>query len=108
MDTLEHAGVEEAKVLVSTISDDFLRGTSNLKILQQLRRMSPHARTVVRAEKVEDARAMYAAGADYVLLPRHLLAEQVREILRKIEDGTIDQARAAELDALRTRTEVVA
>lgn len=107
-DTLEHAGIEEAKIILSTISDDFLRGTSNLKILRQLRAMSPHAKIIVRAEKVADAKAMYEAGADYVLLPRHLLAEHVREILRRIEDGTLDQAKQAELESMAARQEVVA
>ena len=107
-DTLEHAGIEEAKVILSTISDDFLRGTSNLTLLKQLRKLNPHAKIIVRAEKVADAGAMYEAGADYVLLPRHLMAEQLRELLRKIDDGTLDQARAAEQDALRNRREIVA
>lgn len=106
-DTLEHAGVEEAKVLISTISDDFLRGTNNLTLLKQLRRMNPHAVILVRAEKVADARAMYEAGADYVLLPRHLVAEHVRGLLRRIEEGTLSEARAAELAALEERREVV-
>jgi len=107
-DTLEHAGLEEAKVILSTISDDFLRGTNNVTILRQLRAMSPHAKIIVRAEKVSDARAMYEAGADFVLLPRHLIAEQIRDLLRRIDDGTIDQARQAEQEALSTRQEVVA
>jgi len=107
-DTLEHAGIEEAKVIISTISDDFLRGTSNLKILKQLRAMSPHAKIIVRAEKVADARAMYEAGADFVLMPRHLVAESIRELLRRVEDGTLDQAKQTEQEALSTRQEVVA
>jgi len=107
-DTLEHAGIEEAKVILSTISDDFLRGTNNLKILKQLRAMSPHAKIIVRAEKVADARAMYEAGADFVLMPRHLVAENIRELLRRVEDGTLDQAKQTELEALATRQEVVA
>ena len=104
-DTLEHAGIEEAKVILSTISDDFLRGTNNLTILRQLRTMSPHAKIIVRAEKVQDAKAMYEAGADYVLLPRHLLAEHLREILRCIGDGTLDQKRQSEQEALSSRRE---
>jgi Kef-type K+ transport system membrane component KefB len=108
LDTLEHAGVAEAKVIVLTISDDFLRGTNNLTLFRQLRKMNPHARIIARAEKVEVARELYREGADYVLLPRHLVAEHVRELLRKTEDGTLDRAREAELEALKGRQEVVA
>jgi len=42
-----------------------------------------------------------------VLLPRHLVAEHVREILRRIEEGTLSEARAAERAALERRREVV-
>jgi Kef-type K+ transport system membrane component KefB/voltage-gated potassium channel Kch len=107
LDTLEHAGIEEAKVILSTVSDDFLRGTSNLKILQQLRKMAPHAKIIVRAEKVEIAKEMYAAGAAYVLLPRHLIAQEIVHLLAKIEGGTLDETRQAELAALDSRREVI-
>jgi len=107
LDTLEHAGIHEAKVIVSTVSDDFLRGTSNLKMLQQLKRMAPEAKIIVRAEKVELAKEMYAAGADYVLLPRHLIAEEVVGLLARVENGTLEEARQAELAALESRREVI-
>jgi nicotinate-nucleotide pyrophosphorylase len=70
--------------------------------------MAPQAKIVVRAEKVADARAMYAAGADYVLLPRHLVAEEARRVVALIEEGRLEEARAAELQALDARREVVA
>ncbi len=107
VDTLEHAGAEHAKVLLCTISDDFLRGTGNLALLKQLRRMNPHAKILCHSDKIADAQAMYDAGADYVLLPRHVIAEHVRDLLRRIENGTIDEAREHELAALRMRQEVV-
>ncbi len=107
-DTLEHAGVAQAKVLLLTISDDFLRGTSNLVLVRTLRRLNPGAVIITRAERLAAAREMYAAGADYVILPRHVMAEQVLDLLRRIESGTLDQARTAELEALDHRKEVVA
>ena len=42
-DTLHHANVPEAKVILSTIPDSVLKGTSNIRILRQLRAMAPHA-----------------------------------------------------------------
>ncbi len=106
-DTLEHAGIEEAKIVISTVSDDFLQGTSNLKLLQQLRKIAPAAKIIVRAEKASAARAMYDAGADYVLLPRHIIAEEVREVLKWVDNGTLDEARTRDLEALQTRQEVI-
>ena len=52
--------------------------------------------------------AFEEAGADYVVLVRHLVAEHVRDLLRHIGDGTLDQVREAELGALSARQEVVA
>jgi len=43
-----------------------------------------------------------------VLLPRHLVAEQIRDLIRRVEGGTLDEAKQAELTALESRREVVA
>jgi Kef-type K+ transport system membrane component KefB len=106
-DTLEHAGLDHAKVVISSVSDDFLQGTSNLKLLQQVRRIAPGAKVIVRAEKSADAQRMYDAGADYVLLPRHVIAEEIRRLLRCVDEGRLDEERRREVEALTTRQEIV-
>jgi Kef-type K+ transport system membrane component KefB/voltage-gated potassium channel Kch len=108
MDTLEHAGVDHAKVLISSIQDDFLRGTDNRKLLDVLRRLSPHGKIIVVAESLARAQELYAAGADYVILPRLLAADRLFDVLESIDAGKLDELRAAELEGLRSRTEVVA
>ena len=55
-DVLEHAGVDKAKVLVCSISDDFLRGINNRGLLEILRRMNPHATIIVTAPVTETSR----------------------------------------------------
>jgi len=106
-ETLEHAGIEHAKIVISPIPDDFLRGTTNLKLLQSIRRASPMARVVVRAESIREALSLYEAGADYVLVPRIGLAARLGEIIRLVRDGKIDDVRVREVEDLRTRNEVV-
>jgi Kef-type K+ transport system membrane component KefB/voltage-gated potassium channel Kch len=106
-DTLEHAGIETAKVVISPIADDFLRGTSNLKLLQAIRRINPQARVIVRAESIRDALTLYEAGADYVLIPRISLATELGGILALVKDDKLDERRAREIEELRTRNEVV-
>jgi hypothetical protein len=69
LETLRHAGIERAAVVISGISDWFLKGTSNLHLLQHVRRLAPGARVVVTADSVAEAERLYAMGADYVLLP---------------------------------------
>lgn len=70
LETLHHIGIEGAHVLLCTVPDDILKGTSNLKLAQGLRKLAPHAVIIVNALRTQDAKAMYAAGADYVYLQR--------------------------------------
>ena len=39
--TLHHAGLEHVKIAVSTITDDILVGTSNLKLISEIKRVGP-------------------------------------------------------------------
>jgi Kef-type K+ transport system membrane component KefB len=80
-DTLRHAGIENAHVVVSSISDWLLRGTDNLKLLRQARRLAPAARTIVTADTRAAAERLYAEGADYVLMPPALAAEHLYGLL---------------------------
>jgi voltage-gated potassium channel Kch len=55
MDTLKHAHVQLAKIVVCTISDAILRGTTNLRLLRQVKRLCPEARIVVAADTIASA-----------------------------------------------------
>jgi Kef-type K+ transport system membrane component KefB len=108
LDTLEHIGIERAQVVVSTVSEDFLRGTDNLTLLRQVKLLNPDARVVLSAETLERARTMYQAGADYVVLPRVEAARAFLEVLEAIEGGDLDVLRARALADLADREEVLA
>jgi voltage-gated potassium channel Kch len=103
LDTLEHAGAGEAQVLVSSIPDDFLRGTSNRKLLETFRRLNPRASAIVTAESEEEALALYEAGADHVLVPRRLSADHLVEMLDHALTGRLDETRSRDIARL-TRT----
>lgn len=107
MDTLERAGVPSAKLLISSISDDFLRGTDNLKLLKLLRRLNPGARIVVTAESADKALELYRAGADYVLLPRRAAARSVADVIVRLEAGEGEDLRHPEIEALKRSAELV-
>jgi Kef-type K+ transport system membrane component KefB len=108
LDTLEHVGVEHARIVVSTVSDDFLRSTSNMRLLRAVRRINPRACVVVCAETLAQARAMYAAGADYVVMPRLETARAFLAVLDAVAAGTVDELRARALADLERREEVLA
>ena len=49
-ETLHHAGIGEAKIVISTISDEILVGTNNLRLIGQIKKMAPEARIIATAE----------------------------------------------------------
>lgn len=95
VDTLRHLRLEEARVLVCTIPDHQLKGITNLQLVSVLRGLSPDAVVVVTAETLESARAMYAAGADHVLVPRLLSAGHLAELIDHVRAGTDEPLREA-------------
>jgi CheY-like chemotaxis protein len=92
-ETLRHAGIEHAAVVVSSISDWFLQGTDNLRLLRQVRALAPAARIIVTADSPASAERLYAAGAHYVLIPPVLTAEHLYELLVTGGPQTLAEAR---------------
>lgn len=107
MQTLHHADVHDAKLVVSTIPDTILKGTNNLRLLKQARRVCPHARVIVTATRAASALALYAAGADYVFVPQLHSAAQMASVLEEGLVGGFDHLRAAHIDHLQRRDEVI-
>jgi len=62
----------------------------------------------VCAETLAQARAMYAAGADYVVMPRLETARAFLAVLDAVAAGTVDELRARALADLERREEVLA
>jgi len=83
-DMLEHAGLDRAAVILSTIPDALLRGTSNLELVQTCRRLAPQAQIVATADTERQADVLQAAGAALVILPYRLTAEHLFEVLARI------------------------
>lgn len=87
IETLRHAGIERASIVVSSISDWFLKGIDNLRLLRQVKSLAPRTRMIVTADSLPHAQALYAEGADYVLIPSALSAEHLFILLL---DGSAD------------------
>lgn len=107
LDVLQHAGVAEAEVLIASISDDFLRGINNRKLLDLLRRVNPTAKIIVSSDRIAGARELYTAGADYVHVPRLLGAQHIRQVVEGILKGELEPLQAAARAQLEGRDEVV-
>jgi len=110
LDTLHHAGIHQAKLVISTIPDTILVGTDNLKLIRHIKNISPHAKIIVTAESVQRALKMYTEGADYVLLPRVLTS---RHLISMIDEMlSMDPSRLkcileSEIAALKERDEII-
>ena len=100
MATLEHAGIERAAIVISGISDWFLKGTSNLQILRTVRSLAPAARVIVTGDTAEGAQALYAAGADYVMVPSALTAEHLGTLLSDHAPNALARARRVQASEL--------
>jgi Kef-type K+ transport system membrane component KefB len=106
-DTLLHAGIGEAEVIVSSLPNTVLRGATNLKLLQQLRDLNKSARIIMHAELFSDVPKLYAAGADYVFVPRLIEAEELRKLIEAARTNLIQEKRAGQDDELEGRHEVI-
>lgn len=107
-DTLRHASIENADLVISSITDDILRGTSNLRMLKNIRASCPKARVVLTSEHIPQALHFYEAGADFVYIPRLQSAPMLARILKQGLSEGFQAAREAEIAQLTNRHEVLA
>ncbi|HEU5322079.1 MAG TPA: cation:proton antiporter [Methylomirabilota bacterium] len=93
VETLRHAGLPAATLVVSSIADSYLRGIDNRGLLHLARALAPQARVIVTADTPALAEALYREGADYVLIPPVLSAEHLFHILHDEAPAALEQAR---------------
>jgi Kef-type K+ transport system membrane component KefB len=106
-DTLRHAGIENAELVVCSITDDILRGTNNLRLLKNIRTSCPRAKVMLTTDHIPQALHYYEAGADFVYIPRvHSALHVARTLKRGLADG-FDSERALEIEHLSQRREVL-
>jgi Kef-type K+ transport system membrane component KefB len=108
MDTLHHASIHEARLVVCTLTDTVLKGTTNARLLGQLRKICPQAEVVVAAETLEGALKLYEAGADFVFVPRIHSAHRMAEVIETAVSDGLSLLREEERARLAERNEVLA
>jgi len=106
---LRHAGVEHADLVISTIADELLRGTSNEAITRAVRAITPNACLFACASRPAHADTLYAAGASYVYMPSAETANGIFEAGTAALAGQLDdyrQTRDSACGPLQTRLDV--
>ncbi len=106
-DTLLHAGIANAAVLVCSVPDSLLKGITNERLVRSLRELNPRAKIIAPAEVLENVGELVAAGASYVCLGRLHEGRDLMEAVRAAEEGLIDDKRGELLERLRDRREVL-
>ena len=107
VETLVHAGVAKAQIIILSVPDSLLKGANNERLIRHVRSLNPTAKIVSTADLLSDVDDLYAAGADYVTVPRLSDAHELFTVIEAADDGLLEDKRA-EMDAqLRKRKEVL-
>jgi Kef-type K+ transport system membrane component KefB len=106
-DSLVHAGLADADIVISSVPDSLLKGTTNEKLVRHVRMVNPTAKIIATAEELAEIQILYAAGADYVTLARLDQANELIDVVTAAEAGQLADLKAR-LDAqLRDRREIL-
>ncbi|MGY4179252.1 Kef-type K+ transport system membrane component KefB [Bradyrhizobium sp. USDA 4518] len=107
VDTLVHAGIGKAEIIILSVPDFLLVGADNEKLVRHVRALNPTARIVATADLLTGVDDLYSAGADYVTVTRLSDAGELYSVIEAADAGLLDDKRA-ELDAqLSDRREVL-
>src|SRR4051794_38400870 len=107
VDTLLHAGVGKAEIIILSVPDSLLKGANNEKLVRHVRTLNPTAKIVSTADLLSDVDDLYAAGADYVTVTRLSDAHELFTVIEAADAGLLDDKRA-EMDVrLSERSEVL-
>ncbi|WP_407160324.1 cation:proton antiporter [Bradyrhizobium sp. STM 3557] len=107
VDTLVHAGIGKAELIILSIPDSLLKGANNEKLVRHVRSINATAKIVATADVLADVKDLYDAGADYVTVPRLSDAMVLLDLIKAADAGLLAERRA-EIDAmLAERREVL-
>jgi Kef-type K+ transport system membrane component KefB len=106
-DTLQHAQIGSARLVVCTITDDILRGTTNLRLLRHIRAAAPRAAVILASAHLDHALNLYEEGADWVFISRLHAAAVAADVIEEGLERGFRHIRATAMRELRRRDEVL-
>jgi Kef-type K+ transport system membrane component KefB/voltage-gated potassium channel Kch len=107
VDTLMHAGVGEAELIILSVPDALLKGASNEKLVRHVRSINGNAKIIATADLLSDVNDLYDAGADYVTVPRLSDAQVLLDLIAAADAGLLADKRAETDSLLIERREVL-
>lgn len=106
-DTLLHAGVDQAEIIVSALPNSVLRSITNLNLVRMLRQINPSAQIIGHAEFLRDLPELYAAGANFVTVPRLVEAVSLLDVIQSACNGHLEERRGRQDAEMAGRNEVI-
>jgi Kef-type K+ transport system membrane component KefB len=107
VDTLVHAGVGKAEIIILSVPDSLLKGADNEKLVRHVRSLNPTAKIISTADLLADVADQYAAGADYVTVTRLSDAHELFTVIEAADKGLLADKRAEIDERLAERREVL-
>lgn len=107
LDTLVHAGVGSAEIIILSVPDSLLKGANNEKLVRHVRSLNPTAKIISTADRLSDVEDQYAAGADYVTVTRLTDAQELFAAIEAADNGLLADKRAETDAILEGRREVL-
>jgi Kef-type K+ transport system membrane component KefB len=107
VDTLVHAGIGNAEIIILSVPDFLLVGADNEKLVRHVRALNPTAKVVATADLLADVDDLYSAGADYVTVTRISDAGELYAVIEAVDAGLLDDKRAEMDGQLNDRREVL-
>lgn len=107
IDTLMHAGVGKAEIIILSVPDSLLKGANNEKLVRHVRSMNPDAKIITTADLLGDVADLYTAGADYVTVTRITDAEELYKVIDAADQGLLEDKRREMDGLLSERREVL-
>ena len=107
IDTLIHAGVGKAELIILSVPDSLLKGANNEKLVRHVRSINPTAKIVSTADLLHDVEDLYAAGADYVTVTRISDAHELYKVIEAADKRLLGDKREEMDRLLKKRQEVL-
>jgi voltage-gated potassium channel Kch len=107
VDTLLHAGVGSAEIIILSVPDSLLKGANNIRLVRHVRSLNPTAKIISTADLLADVEDQYAAGADYVTVTRLTDAHELFAAIEAADNGLLADKRAESDALLSERREVL-
>ncbi|MBP7280318.1 MAG: cation:proton antiporter [Leptospiraceae bacterium] len=80
-DTLHHIGIHHASIVICSISDVFLKGITNHRLLEQLKKLAPEAKFIMTVDEMHQKKTLLKNGAYRVIVPGEITGEFLYDLL---------------------------